>query len=219
MIPPELADCSRAFQAFYVNKHQGRNLTWLLGFGQLELITLFASKTFTLIMNPFQAAIILMFNRGNSYTVSQIREATKLSEKTLKANLIMFFNPKNKLFNKESKGKTLEDSEMITLNERFSSPTIRCDFTPKKVKKVEASSKEDEQAISAERKNILDSVIVRIAKARRVIKHQELITEVIRQVNLFRPQPPMIKAQIESLIQREFLARDQNDRTTYNYIP
>ncbi|CAG9317372.1 unnamed protein product [Blepharisma stoltei] len=219
MIPPELADCSRTFQIFYVNKHQGRNITWLLGFGQLELITLFASKTFTLIMNPFQAAIVLMFNKGSSYTVSQIREATKLSENTLKANLIMFFNPKNKLFNKESKGKTLEDSETITLNEKFSSPTIRCDFTPKKVKKIEASSKEDEQAISAERKNILDSVIVRIAKARRVIKHQELITEVIRQVGLFRPQPPMIKAQIESLIQREFLARDQNDRTTYNYIP
>jgi len=160
-----------------------------------------------------------MFNQGNAYTVRAIKETTRLSEKTLKANLIMFFNPKNKLLNKESKGKTLDDDEMITINDKFVSQTIRIDYMPKKVKKAEVTNKEDEQAINAERKNILDSVIVRIAKARRVIKHQELIAEVIRQVNLFRPQPPMIKAQIESLIQREFLSRDENDRSTYNYIP
>jgi Cullin, a subunit of E3 ubiquitin ligase len=88
-------------------------------------------------------------------------------------------------------------------------------FITEKSKKTEVSNKEDDKAIENDRKYILDSVIVRIAKGRKQIKHQELITEVIRQVDHFRPQPPMIKGQIESLIQREFLARDEKDKTLY----
>eukprot|EP00358_Blepharisma_japonicum_P000469 CAMPEP_0202949020 /NCGR_PEP_ID=MMETSP1395-20130829/14862_1 /ASSEMBLY_ACC=CAM_ASM_000871 /TAXON_ID=5961 /ORGANISM="Blepharisma japonicum, Strain Stock R1072" /LENGTH=743 /DNA_ID=CAMNT_0049651657 /DNA_START=12 /DNA_END=2243 /DNA_ORIENTATION=+ len=218
-LPQEIQGCTKKFTEFYMNKHQGRNLTWLLGFGTLEMGTLFSRKNYTCIVNPYQAAILLMFNHGNGYTVQQFREATRLSDNTLKAHLIMFFNPKMKLLNKESKGKTLDDDDLITINEDFQSQTLRVNYIPKKVKKTESSAKEDEIAITAERKNILDSVIVRIAKARRVIKHQELVTEVIRQVNHFRPQPQMIKTQIESLIQREFLARDENDRSIYNYIP
>ena len=60
---------------------------------------------------------------------------------------------------------------------------------------------------------------MRIAKTRKLIRHQDLINEVIRQVQQFKPQPPMIKGQVESLIQREFLARDENDRGLYHYIP
>jgi hypothetical protein len=65
----------------------------------------------------------------------------------------------------------------------------------------------------------VDCVIVRIAKSRRTIKHQELLTEVMRQVTHFKPQPTIIKEHIESLIQREYLKRDENDRTLYIYIP
>ena len=70
-----------------------------------------------------------------------------------------------------------------------------------------------------ERKCILDLVIVRIAKERKSIKHEDLITEIIRQVNSFKPQPHIIKSQIESLIQRDFLARDENDKSLYVYLP
>ena len=90
---------------------------------------------------------------------------------------------------------------------------------PKKVKKTKVVNEEDEKAIENERRYILNSVIVRIAKGRKQIKHQELTTEIIRQVTHFKPQPPMIKSQIESLIQREFLARDEKDKDLYIYLP
>lgn len=66
---------------------------------------------------------------------------------------------------------------------------------------------------------MLDAVIVRVMKARKTLRHTELITETMRQVTNFKPQPPMIKGQIESLIQREFLKRDEEDRNIYIYIP
>lgn len=160
-----------------------------------------------------------MFNKSSSFTIEQIIEETKLTERTIKALIVHFFNPKCKLFNKASKGKTFDDNELITLNLSFQSNSFRVDYFPKKVKKVQEFSEKDEEAIKNERKHIIDSVIVRIAKARRVIKHNELIAEVIKQVDLFKPQPSLIKLEIESLIQRDFLARDENDRSTYNYIP
>eukprot|EP00361_Fabrea_salina_P007359 CAMPEP_0202440492 /NCGR_PEP_ID=MMETSP1345-20130828/36726_1 /ASSEMBLY_ACC=CAM_ASM_000843 /TAXON_ID=342563 /ORGANISM="Fabrea Fabrea salina" /LENGTH=737 /DNA_ID=CAMNT_0049055097 /DNA_START=1 /DNA_END=2214 /DNA_ORIENTATION=+ len=219
IIPPELETCTKAFQNFYLNKHQGRNLTWLLGFGTVEIGTNFAKRNYTCIVNPYQAAILLLFNSGDSYTLAAIKEATKLSDRTLKAHVLGFFNPKMKILQKSSKGKVLNDEDQITVNSDFHTTSLRVNYVPKKVKKCESNTKEEEQAIQSERKNILDSVIVRIAKSRRVIKHQELVAEVIRQVSHFRPQPTMIKTQIESLIQREFLARDEKDRATYNYIP
>lgn len=219
MIPDELQTCTKAFEAFYLNKHQGRNVTWLLGYGNCELGTKFASRNYTLTVNPYQTTILLLFNQHDVLTVNQIKEATRLSDKTLKAQLIMFFNPKMKLLNKTSRGKVIEDDEPISVNSAFASQSVRVNYIPKKVKKIDVDTKEDDQAITAERKNILDAVIVRIMKGRRRCGHQELLQEVMRQVNHFRPQPPMIKAQIESLIQREFLARDEADRSVYNYIP
>jgi len=62
-----------------------------------------------------------MFNNGDHFTVRQFRETTRLNENTLKAQLIMFFNPKMKLLNKTSKGKTLDDDDVITLNDDFQS--------------------------------------------------------------------------------------------------
>ncbi len=50
-------------------------------------------------------------------------------------------------------------------------------------------------------------------------KHNELLSEVIKQVTLFKPEIPMIKERISSLIEREYLKRDDNDRSKYIYIP
>lgn len=218
-IPPDLVPCKNEFERYYGNKHHGRNLTWLLGFGQCELATLFAPKRYILVVNPYQAAILLLFNREGRLSLTQIKETTKLTDKTVKAHLINFFNPKNKLLNKQSKGKNLEDTDEFMINDAFTCSSLKINFIPKKVKKDEGETKGDDKAIEQERKNVLDCVVVRIAKSRRTIKHQELLTEVMRQVTHFKPQPMMIKEQIESLIQREYLRRDENDRALYIYIP
>ena len=87
------------------------------------------------------------------------------------------------------------------------------------MKKLESESNIDDKAIENERKFVVDSVIVRIAKGRKTIRHNDLMTEVLRQVVMFKPQVQLIKAQIESLIQREFLKRDDDDKSLYIYLP
>jgi len=49
-------------------------------------------------------------------------------------------------------------------------------------------------------------------KGRKKEKHNELVNEVIKQINSFKPEPSMIKNQIEWLIESDYLMRDKNDR-------
>jgi len=56
-------------------------------------------------------------------------------------------------------------------------------------------------------------------KARKTLKHNELLENVIKQVTMFLPQPKMIKERIESLIERDYLKRDDADRNLYIYLP
>jgi hypothetical protein len=79
--------------------------------------------------------------------------------------------------------------------------------------------KQDDKEIRIERQNIIDAVIVRIMKARKTEKHNQLLEDVIRQISIFMAQPQMIKQRIESLIEREYLKRDDGDRSKYIYLP
>ncbi len=56
-------------------------------------------------------------------------------------------------------------------------------------------------------------------KARKSEKHVELMQEVLKHIQIFVPDPKMIKQRIESLIEREYLERDKNDKGKYIYLP
>ena len=45
-----------------------------------------------------------------------------------------------------------------------------------------------------------------------------LVQEVLALLHLFRPDPKFIKDKIERLIEREFLARDEQDKTMLHYV-
>lgn len=56
-------------------------------------------------------------------------------------------------------------------------------------------------------------------KARKTEKFNELLNEVVRQITMFKAQPVQIKKRIENLIDRDFLARDENDKSRFKYLP
>lgn len=56
-------------------------------------------------------------------------------------------------------------------------------------------------------------------KGRRQEKHNELIAETVKLVNTFKPEPAMIKQQIEWLIENDYLMRDDKDKGKYIYKP
>ena len=106
-------------------------------------------------------------------------------------------------------------TEKLKPTASFSNPNIKVNFIPPQ--RVEVEKKVDKP--DSERKNIIDAVVVRIMKARKTEKHNQLIEDVIKQISIFLAQPPMIKERIENLIEREYLKRDEQDRSKYIYLP
>lgn len=72
--------------------------------------------------------------------------------------------------------------------------------------------------LEEDRKHIIEAAIVRIMKARKTLSHQQLIGETLTQLSFFKPDPKKIRESIESLIEREFLERDQDNRDVYKYL-
>jgi len=74
-------------------------------------------------------------------------------------------------------------------------------------------------SVEEDRRHLCEATVVRVMKARKHAKHNDLIAEVTRQLNQrFFPQPQFIKKSIESLLEREYLERNVNDSRMYTYL-
>ena len=145
-------------------------------------------------------------------------EITKISDKDkdLSSSLMYLCNPRQKILDKDNfKKPEFTPAEKMRPTATFSNPNIKVSFIPPQ--RVEIEKKVDKP--DSERKNIIDAVVVRIMKARKTEKHNQLIEDVIKQISIFLAQPPMIKERIENLIEREYLKRDESDRSKYIYLP
>mmetsp|Transcript_12723 Transcript_12723/g.12574 ORF Transcript_12723/g.12574 Transcript_12723/m.12574 type:complete len:94 (+) Transcript_12723:1928-2209(+) len=85
-------------------------------------------------------------------------------------------------------------TEKVHVHVDFTNNNIRVQFVPTqthKKKELDKNDKErnDDKEIRIERQNIIDAVIVRIMKARKTEKHNQLMEDVIRQISIFMAQP------------------------------
>ena len=56
-------------------------------------------------------------------------------------------------------------------------------------------------------------------KAQKQYRYQNLVTDIIRNITMFKADPKMIKEQIEVLIRDEYMKRDENERAKLIYLP
>ena len=93
---------------------------------------------------------------------------------------------------------------------------------PQKKSDSELKKQEEEEAAIIKRyqDNIIQATVTRIMKSRIGQKntHVWLIGECSKQIDLFRAQPQQIKENIEKLIEKNVIKRDEEDRTCYDYI-
>lgn len=74
------------------------------------------------------------------------------------------------------------------------------------------------EKVTEDRAHAIEATVVRIMKSKKSMDVNTLMNEVLASLHMFKPQPPIIKKRIEHLIDREFLKRDENDKTILIYL-
>lgn len=207
-LPPEMQHCLQTFQTWYINeKTSHRKLSWVHHLGSVTITSRFPNgRIYDISCNIFQACLLLLFNNEKSLSTSVIRDGLGLDE-SLTKKLIACFNVAKVLM----RSKSLEDEYQVNDGLILKHRLIKI---PVPVQE-EAHNKDK---VEEDRSIAIEAAIVRVMKARKKLRHTDLVVEVINQLTLFKPNPRLIKTKIESLIEREFLSRSEDDHQTYFYV-
>ncbi|PIO72938.1 hypothetical protein TELCIR_05107 [Teladorsagia circumcincta] len=157
---------------------------------------------------------------GNA--ASQKKDNTNINERELKRNLqsLAMGKPTQRVLCRKGKGKDIDATDEFFVNDNFQSKLTRIKVQLVTFKgECEPEKKETRSKVEDDRKHEIEAAIVRVMKSRKVLHHNNLITEVTQQLkHRFLPNPVLIKKRIESLIERDYLARDAQDLKLYNYV-
>lgn len=219
-LPRALQDKTAQFRRFYDNQHSGRQLQFNTGRGSATLRVAFDAGEKQLIVHTFQMCILVLYNQKDSFTFKEILDVTGIEKEELKRHVLSLAHPRVKILKKNPDNKTIADDHTFTLNRHYKNKLyrVRVGVFQKKVMK-EGDQKKISKNVFESRKNQSEAAIVRIMKARKTLRHRELIQEVTHQLSQrFTPEPSFLKKRIESLIEREYLERDTNDRALYHYM-
>ncbi|KAJ0428819.1 putative cullin protein, neddylation [Helianthus annuus] len=221
-LPSEILTVCDKFKTYYLGTHSGRRLTWQTNMGSADIKATFAKgQKHELNVSTYQMCVLMLFNNGDGLSYREIEQATEIPSLDLKRCLQSLACAKGKnVLRKEPMSKDIVEDDVFFFNDKFSSKFYKVKIgTVAAQKESEPEKQETRQRVEEDRKPQIEAAIVRIMKARRVLDHNNIVAEVTKQLqSRFLPNPVVIKKRIESLIEREFLERDKDDRKLYRYL-
>lgn len=215
--PENLANGLEIFKTHYLEKHSGRKLVWLHSLGTCIMKVAFDSGTKELAVSFLQAAVLMAFEHSDKLSFKQLSDATGLEAGELKRTLQSLACGRDRILIKEPKGKDVDESDNFEFNSKFTSRMYRVRINTIQMKESADESRKTNEAVMQDRQHQIDAAIVRIMKTRKTLGHKLLINELVSQLR-FPVIGTDIKRRIESLIEREYLERDDSDPQVYNYL-
>ncbi|KAL0419996.1 UNVERIFIED_CONTAM: Cullin-1 [Sesamum radiatum] len=82
-LPAEMVKCVEVFKEFYQTKTKHRKLTWIYSLGTCNINGKFEQKTVELILETYQAAVLLLFNNADRLSYSEITTQLNLGDDDL----------------------------------------------------------------------------------------------------------------------------------------
>ncbi|KAH6822407.1 cullin 3 [Perilla frutescens var. hirtella] len=221
-LPSEMLSLCEKFRSFYLGTHTGRRLSWQTNMGTADLRATFGNgQKYELNVSTYQMCVLMLFNSSDSLNYREIEQATEIPSSDLKRCLQSLACVKGKnVLRKEPMSKDIGEDDAFSVNDKFTSKLRKVKIgTVVAQKESEPEKQETRQRVEEDRKPQIEAAIVRIMKSRRVLDHNNIIAEVTKQLqSRFLANPGEIKKRIESLIERDFLERDNADRRLYRYL-
>jgi len=210
VIPADILPVYDRFSKYYQTKHSGRKLTWLWNYSKNELRTNYLNQKYILMTSSWQMAALVQYNANDTLSLDELVAATSVPKDYLKQVLAVLVKAKI-LIN--------DETDQYDLNPGFKSKKIRINLnTPIKAEQ-KAETVDVLKTVDEDRKYVIQATIVRIMKARKTMKNQQLIQEVIAQISQrFAPKIPDIKKAIDHLLEKEYIERVERTRDTFAYV-
>ncbi|KAA8652610.1 cullin family protein [Aspergillus tanneri] len=219
-IPPEIATATSDFEKFYYSKYNGRKLNWKHQLAHCQLRARFPKGDKELVVSSFQAIVLLLFNElpdGGTLSYSQIQEGTKLTDKELQRTLQSLACAKYRVLSKKPKSREVSATDEFSYNAGFSDSKMRIKINQIQLKETKEENKTTHERVAADRHYETQAAIVRIMKSRKTITHAELVAEVIMATRSRGVlEPAEIKKNIEKLIEKDYMEREEGNR--YQYV-
>ncbi|KAL0242623.1 hypothetical protein GEMRC1_005186 [Eukaryota sp. GEM-RC1] len=226
--PPELQQALTKFSQHYSTVFPSRRLeffptvgTCIVAFTTPKYGESLGSK-YELMVSELQACVLQCFDRVRAVSYSEIETVTGIPFTHLSTTLQTLCSHRNLILLKKPTSSTISKTDSFYPNIKFKSKLFRIKILAELDKDTDSNveSEEVESRIIIERESSVDACIVRILKMRRRCSYQDLITQVlestIRRGSVIDNQ--FVKKRIESLIDREYMERDELDSNIFNYL-
>uniref|UniRef100_A0A8C1CL70 Cullin 2 n=1 Tax=Cyprinus carpio carpio TaxID=630221 RepID=A0A8C1CL70_CYPCA len=207
-IPQELEKSVQ--MVFFFNQH-----CFLCLSGEVKMNYL--SKPYVAVVTTYQMAVLLAFNNGETVSYRELQDSTQMNEKELQKTIKSLLDVK--MISHDSQKEEIEAESTFSLIMSFTSKRTKFKITTSMQKDTPQELEQTRSAVDEDRKMYLQAAIVRIMKARKVLRHNALIQEVINQSKArFNPSISMIKKCIEVLIDKQYIERSQSSADEYSYV-
>lgn len=223
------------FESFYNTRHENRVITWRHGLGHCIIKARFPIGLKELSMPLLQGVVLMRFQAPEDewITYEQLVADTGMSDTDLKRCLQSFTLGRVQILVKDPPGKFISASDRFKVNDQLTEKAVRIKISNINIRtdssgggsfsgSFSGAVPEEVQTlreVTRDRSLEIQAAIMRIMKARKQLTHTELVQQTIEHtqgrglVNVSD-----IKNQIEGLLNRSFIEREQGSISTYIYV-
>lgn len=208
-----MTKCQHVFVEWHTKKHEHRRLQWVYTQGSANVRATFGKKSYDLSVTTLQALALDALSGGATLSYEDLAKQLNLEPEILKPLMHSLSCGKYKVISKTPASNKINTTDKFTANPKFTCPNRKI-----RIPMASLDASVNTKKVEEDRSIAIEAAIVRIMKARKTLKHQQLLSEVLAQLSFFNPSPRTVKKKIEALIEREYLERSKDNTGVYNYL-
>ncbi|KRY58580.1 Cullin-2, partial [Trichinella britovi] len=195
-IPPVIENAINEFEQYYTRFFSGRKLSWMLQFSVVDVMLHYLHRRLMASVNLHQLAILLCFENHDQLALEDLKIRSGIQDGGFDSNLQCLIDAGILLRQSEKYDGQLRTK--IILNKHLTSRRVKfrvnSPFFSDAFNKDLSAGRQVHADLKVDRKLFIECTLVRIMKSRKLIKHEDLLREVMEQcVGRFVPEAECVQ--------------------------